>query len=117
MNQPIPAIAGAQWRTANDAIIRGLAALDPRDWHCLDHDALASRPGPALEAIARFAALDLGGALRLLAAGALPLSSSVLAAPHPDKWRRHEAAIEEIWPTIRATVERCTEFRASRARQ
>lgn len=111
--QPHHAIAAAQWRTANDAIMRGLGALDPEDWHCLDYDDLAARPGPALEAIARFAGLDLGGALRLVAMGAMPMSSSVLAAPHPDKWKRHEAAIGEIWPAIRGTVEQCREFRSA----
>ncbi|MGH9534249.1 MAG: sulfotransferase family protein [Terriglobales bacterium] len=117
VGQSAHVVAGAQWRTANEAIMGDLSALDPSDSHCLDYEELVAHPGPALAAIGRFASVDLSGAIAAMTAAPPPLSSSVLAPPRPDKWTQHERSLDEIWPAVRGTIEQYADYCAARRRR
>jgi hypothetical protein len=40
----------------------------------------------------------------------LPLSRTVLTPPHPEKWRKYEAEIDSLMPSIAPTCDRIREF-------
>ena len=40
----------------------------------------------------------------------LPLSKHTLTKPDPDKWKRHAAAIEDVWPLVAEQAARAAKF-------
>jgi hypothetical protein len=46
--------------------------------------------------------------------GALPLSRFTVSEPSSEKWRRHEALINQVLPSLEPTLERLERFMAGR---
>ncbi len=63
-------------------------------------------PATLVRRLCGFAGIEFDASLAARVAGALPLSRYTQAAPDPEKWRRHEAAILRVLPSIEPTWRR-----------
>ncbi|NBP81924.1 sulfotransferase, partial [bacterium] len=104
--QPLAAIAVAQWAAAHQAILEGLVDLPP-DRKCLvRYEDLLQNTAGELQRVCEFTGIPFGPRMQQLCASDLPLSRYTLSRPDPDKWRRHEAAIEAVMPSLDAVRDR-----------
>jgi hypothetical protein len=87
-------IAAFQWSAGNRIILDELEKLPAERWIATGYERFTREPAATLAEIADFAGLDTDG--RATAIGQLPLSRTTLTPPHPDKWRRHEEAINRV---------------------
>jgi hypothetical protein len=93
--RPIEEIVAHQWATTTMTVLDDLERV-PRDAvHAVRYDDLVAAPAPTVRGVCDFAGLAWDRDL-----GALPHSRHTLSAPDPDKWRRHEAAIERVMPRV-----------------
>jgi hypothetical protein len=94
-------IAAFQWSAGNRIILDELERLPLERWMTTSYERLISEPATTLAEVASFAGLEAPKGMR--GSGSLPLSRTTLTPPHPDKWRRHEAAIESVrneWQSV-----------------
>lgn len=96
---PLVEVIARQWAITMDILLDDLAALPASRVVALDYDAFLADPPAAIERLAL--RLDLGWDEPLGAE--LPLSVTTVSRPAADKWRRHEAVIESIWPIVEAS--------------
>lgn len=99
-------IVAAQWDTTTRTLLDDLSALPAERTHVARYDGLVA--DPAGEMIRLCAALDLTWDRPI--DGELPLSKFTVSRPASDKWRRHEALIEEVMPSLAETVARVEKF-------
>ena len=99
-------IATFQWRASNETIIDDLARLPRARRMAVAYRELVDDPQRTVKKLCRFA----GVADDVSSDEPLPLSRTVLTPPHPEKWRRHEAEIDRLMPSIAATCDRIREF-------
>jgi hypothetical protein len=87
-------IAAFQWSAGNRIILNELEHLPPERWISTDYSRLVGEPAETLKKIADFAGVDVPN----LTSGmqSLPYSRTTLTPPHPEKWRRHEEAINNV---------------------
>ena len=101
----LAAIAAFQWSAGNQVILDDLERLPPGRWTTTSYERFVSEPGAILMEIVNFAGLDAPGLMP--DADQLPLSRTTLTPPHPNKWRRHEAAINNVreeWGPVAARI-------------
>ncbi len=98
IGKPISDVAAFQWCAANRILLGDLADLDRSRWMPVNYDDFVASPGETLASLCRFAGLRVKGPVEQHEA--LPLSQTTLTPPDPDKWRRHEADIERLWPKL-----------------
>jgi hypothetical protein len=102
-------IAAFQWRASNDTIMEDLASLPQARRMAVAYRQLVDDPPRTVEKLCRFAGVADGVAPDRQ----LPLSRTVLTPPHPEKWRKYEAEIDGLMPSISDTCERIREFAAA----
>lgn len=107
--QPLAAIAAAQWQRTLAILLDDLATVPRRRVCALTYRDFLADPAGNIARICAFAGIGWDRKLP----DVLPLSNHTLSAPHPDKWRRHEAAIAPYLPALRATHERARAFLSS----
>lgn len=90
VDQPPATVVGAQWAAATSAILDDLAALGPERWTPVDYDRFIAAPDAEAQRLATWAGWGWDTTL----GAALPLSRYTLTPPDPEKWRRHQAAVE-----------------------
>lgn len=95
-------VVAGQWNTAMQLLLDDLQRLPPERVHVLTYDAFVAAPDEQARRLC--SALDLHWDQPI--EGPLPLSRYTLSKPDPDKWRRHEAAIEAQLPQLAPTIER-----------
>ncbi len=91
-------IAAFQWLASNRIIMEGLRSLPAERWTSVTYQALVTDPQVELKKLCQFA--NIGAEQLQVSSGDLPLSRTTLTPPHPDKWRKHEAEIEPLWPSL-----------------
>jgi hypothetical protein len=91
-----------------DTLLDDVATLPPERVATVRYHEFLASPQREIERLCRHG--DLGWDQQL---DALPLSRHTLTPPDPDKWRKHEAAIERVMPSIARTVERAERFFAA----
>jgi hypothetical protein len=93
----LAATVAHQWATATSILLDDLGAV-PREQRCVVRYAdLVADPREAIGALSR----RLGVRWDTVIADSLPLSSTTLDPPHPDKWRRNA---DELEPMLEATA-------------
>jgi hypothetical protein len=110
--RPLEEIAAFQWSRTNEIILEDLAQLPQDRWTSVSYADFLKDPMATVQRLASFAGVDIDAGLADVLAKPLPLSAHTLAPPEPGKWRRHEAAIERVLPSIEATAQRLRELRA-----
>ena len=102
--RPLAEIAAFQWAAGNRIVLDELARLDPGRWTAVSYEQLLQDPARTLTGLAGFAGLEAPAGE--IAAESMPLSRTTLSPPHPDKWKRHEAAIENARASWQAVADR-----------
>ena len=104
--RPLEEVAAFQWRTANEVIADDLAALGAGRSLIVSYDEFLRDPAAETRRICGFAGWEFDEALRQRVAGPLPLSRYTQTQPQPDKWRKNEAAIARVMPSLEQTLAR-----------
>lgn len=98
-------LAAVQWQRITDTLLDDLDALDPSRWCATSYEPLIREPRAEVERLCDL--LDLSWDRELVAP--LPVTSTTLSAPDPDKWRRQDAILRAL-----PSVDRCIERVAGR---
>jgi hypothetical protein len=113
--RPLEEVAAFQWRTANRIIAEDLAALGAGRSLMVSYEDFLRDPAAEVARICDFAGWRVDDALRQRVSGPLPLSRYTQTQPQPDKWRRNEAALERVMPSVDETWARLRELQSRRA--
>jgi Sulfotransferase family len=97
-------IAAFQWAACNNTILDDLEHVERQHWMPVSYEELVESPYRTVERICRFAGIE--PAEYLCCPGALPLSRTTVSPPHADKWKRAQAEIEALLPSLEATAKR-----------
>ncbi|AXK72636.1 hypothetical protein DWG18_10380 [Lysobacter sp. TY2-98] len=92
IGQPLEMIVAHQWATTTQCVLDDLERLPADSRLMVRYDDLVAAPRATAARICDFADLAWDRTL-----DTLPLSRHTLTPPDPDKWRRHEQAIERVW--------------------
>jgi len=87
-------ICTKQWASANETIIQDLHPLKRKDWYQLSYQDLIDKPVDSLKQIAEFIGVAWNSELEQLQQN-LPLTTVTLSNPAPNKWRKHEQALQK----------------------
>lgn len=104
--KPLHEIVAAQWAATIGTLVADLEALPRERRSVLRYDELLRDPQAALAALCARHGL---GWDRDLSAG-LPLSRNTVTLPDPEKWRRHAAQIEAVWPALAGIAQRAEDL-------
>lgn len=88
--RPLEEIVAAQWAATMQVLLDDLAALPDGQWIGIEHGRFLADPQGEVRRICGWAGLAWDRTL----GRELPLSRYTLTPPDPEKWRRHEPAIE-----------------------
>src|SRR5690606_4051294 len=88
--RPLEEIVAAQWAATMQVLLDDLAALPAGEWIGIEHGRFLADPQGEVRRICDWAGLAWDRTL----GRELPLSRYTLTPPDPEKWRRHEPAIE-----------------------
>lgn len=108
IGKPLPEVVAHQWSIVTAMLLDDLERLPRERLRAVDQARLLAEPDAVVQPLVR--SLGLGWDCQLGAE--LPLSRSTISPPRPDKWRRLEPVINEIWPIVEATDERARAFLA-----
>lgn len=106
--QPLHHIVAHQWATATRIMLDDLEALDPQCVVKVRYEDLLAGPKAVLDRVCAFC-----GIAQVPHFDDLPLSKHTLTLPDPEKWKRHEALINEIWPIVAGQAARAERFIAT----
>jgi len=101
--RPLEEVAAFQWRATNDILLQDLAEVPAVQRTSLSYAELLSDAAVAVRRICEFAGVGLDDALRTRLEGPLPLSRHTHTAPEAEKWRRNEAEILRVLPSLETT--------------
>ena len=105
VGKPIEEIAAYQWACTVNTLLDDVADL-PRDRvSTVRYHEFLARPQAEMERVASECGLGWDVVL-----DGLPLSKTTLTRPDPDKWRKHEAAINRVLPGLRNTIARAERY-------
>jgi hypothetical protein len=104
--QPLEAVAAYQWRRTNEIIMDDLEARPRERWCVVNYAELLADPGGVVRELCEFAGLEFDDALQQRTASALPPSRHTLTVPSPGKWRRNEATVMSVLPSLETTWRR-----------
>ena len=97
-DESLAAIAAAQWRAVQQALVADLAAIAPARRISVTYEELCADPQATIARICEFAGVRHDAE----AAVELKLSRHTLTPPDPDKWRRNEAELAPHLDALRA---------------
>jgi LPS sulfotransferase NodH len=101
--RPLEEIAAFQWHSTNRIMLDDLAAVPAGHWTAISYAELTTDPAAAIRRLCRFAGIDFDLALAERLDQPLPPAQHTLTPADPEKWRRNEAAIERVLPSLEAT--------------
>lgn len=104
---PLHHIVARQWEAATRIMLDDLSALDQGSVVKVRYEELVADPDRELARVC-----GQCGIAAVPDAKALPLSKHTLTPPSPDKWKRHAALIEEIWPIVAEQADRAERYMA-----
>ncbi|HEV2043297.1 MAG TPA: sulfotransferase [Sphingomicrobium sp.] len=107
---PLFEVIARQWATAMDILLDDLAALPASRVVALDHDAFLADPPGTVDRLTKRLGLGWDEPLGV----DLPLSKTTVSKPSAEKWRRHQEAIESVWPIVQAIDIRAKSFATER---
>lgn len=106
--KPLHEIVAAQWRAVTDTLLDDLAALPRERVHVARYDALTANTSAEIACLCT--AVDFVWDRPIEAD--LPLSRYTVSKPDPQKWRKYEAEIESMLPSLSDTIARSDAFAA-----
>ena len=106
--RPLQEIVAAQWATTTNTLLDDLSALPAERVQIVHYDNLLATPKREMERLCSALGLTWDRPID----GELPLSRFTVSEPAPEKWRRHEALIDEVLPGLQPTLDRLERFMA-----
>jgi hypothetical protein len=106
--RPLEEIVARQWAATTDQVLADLEAVPRERVACIRYEQFIAAPQAQVERLA--AELGLGWDRTL---ASLPNARHTVTPPDPDKWRKHEAAIERVFPLVEAALARAERFLAA----
>lgn len=106
VGKPLPEIVAKQWAITTDILIRDLQQLPPSRVYALRYDALLNSPTAVMKHLSQWASLDWDRDL----GSDLPLAAYTVSHPAPDKWKRLEGVIEQVFPIVAAADQNARYF-------
>lgn len=94
--RPLPEIVAHQWATTMTVLLDDLEALPPSIVRSVSYTDVLADPQHRVAALAA----DIGVGWDRSLPAQLPLSPTVVSAPKPQKWKRHEDVMAGIWPIV-----------------
>lgn len=107
IDMPLHHVVAHQWNSATQIMLDDLEALDQSSVTKIRYETLLAKPREELDRICTSCGI---AAIQNLSD--LPLSKHTLTLPDPDKWKRNESFIDEIWPIIEAQALRAERYMA-----
>jgi len=104
--RPLEEIAAYQWESTNRIVMDDLNLLASDRWISVSYEDFLDDPANSTRRLCEFAGIQFDAALSERVTGTLPLARYTYSPPMADKWRRHEAAILRVLPSIEATWQR-----------
>jgi LPS sulfotransferase NodH len=101
--KPLEEIAAYQWNAANQIVLGDLAALPRARWTTVRYADLIGAPKASVSALCEFLQIEMDAPLNARLSAPLPHSLFTLTPPEADKWRRNEAAISRVLPSVAPT--------------
>lgn len=105
IGRPLPEIVARQWATTIETMLDDLESVPATQVVGVRYDTFLAQPQVEIQRLCE--RLDLAWDTAL---AALPLSRYTLTPPQPDKWRKHEAALAPVLPTVAAAKARAERF-------
>jgi len=102
IGKPIADIAAAQWRAANQFILRDLMNIPREHWIFIKYERLVTNSENQIRRLCEFTSLEIDDVLDSMLKHPLPFSRNTLTPPHPEKWRRHEKELDLVMPSLEA---------------
>ncbi len=106
IGQPLEVIAALQWEAANRIILDDLAGLPEQRWTALSYAEFLADPRAQAQRLCAFAEIPFDARLARRLESPLPPSRHTLTAPSSGKWRKNEAEILRVLPSIEPVWER-----------
>ena len=107
--RPLAEIVARQWAATTEILVADLAMLPRERVRTISYEDFLAAPQAA---ITRLCA-SLGLAWDNDLSAGLPLSPTTVSEPAPDKWRRHEAELEQVAPLFAQAETRANAFAAA----
>jgi hypothetical protein len=104
--RPLADIAAFQWEAANRIVLDDLECLPRERWTVLRYSQLIADAPATIGRLCTFIGIEMDTQLRNRLSYPLPLSRFTQTPPDPIKWRRNEAEIERVLPSVTATWRR-----------
>lgn len=98
-------IAVFQWRSANEAIVKGLQAIDSDRWMDLSYGQMINDPAGSISKICRFCGVSFDQELEEVCNRRLSLSRYTLSPPSATKWHKNAALLKKLMPGLGGTLE------------
>lgn len=111
--KPLHEITAWQWRRTNEIVLEDLQTLPRERWTVLEYAELVRDPAVAVARLCEFLNLAIDATLGQRLAAPLPESRYTLSTPAVDKWRKNEAEISLVLPSVQALWERLHQLRVS----
>jgi LPS sulfotransferase NodH len=109
--KPLHEIAAWQWRRTNEIVLDDLQGLPGERWTVLEYDELIRDPTAAVGRLCEFLHMPIDATLAQRLAAPLPEARYTLTTPSADKWRKNEAEIGVVLPSVQATWQRLQTLR------
>ncbi|MEP7244712.1 MAG: sulfotransferase [Gammaproteobacteria bacterium] len=101
--RPLEEIAAFQWDTTHRVVLEDLARLSRDRWTAVSYAQLTGDTTATIRRLCAFTGIEFDATLAEHVSRPLPPSRYTHTAPAPDKWRRNQAEIERVLPTLEAT--------------
>ncbi|HTT07167.1 MAG TPA: sulfotransferase [Gammaproteobacteria bacterium] len=111
--KPLEEVAARQWQLANQQILDDLADLPVSEWCSLRYEDLLNDPRGQIQRLCSFAEIPFGPRMEEVTSKTLSNSRYTLTPPDADKWRKNEAEIERVLPTVAALAEQLRNLTAA----
>jgi hypothetical protein len=106
IGRPLPEVVAHQWATTTNLLLDDLEGLPAERVRAVAHSDFIAAPQRKIETLAG----SLGLRWDRVINDKLPLSSTTLSQPDPEKWRRLEPLIVPVLPIVEAANARALEF-------
>lgn len=97
IDAPLAEVVARQWIETTTTLLDDLEALPPERWCVASYDRLVADPAGEIGQLCE----HLGLAWDVDLGDELPDSRHTLDSPHPDKWKRNAAELDEVWEAVR----------------
>lgn len=98
--KPVADIAAFQWRASNLLILEDLGKLPSGRWTTISYEKLVENPATEIQRVCEFSGIRYDEQLKNITSTSLPLSSTTVTPPDPNKWQQYEQEINRVLPMI-----------------